>query len=54
MEAIWEELRLRAGEVPVPQWHKDLLDARRKAVEEDRETILEWNEVKHSLGAPPT
>jgi putative addiction module component (TIGR02574 family) len=50
MEAIWEELRLDADQVPVPQWHKDLLDSRRKAVDENREEILEWDEVKHSLG----
>ena len=53
MEAIWEDLRLRADQVAVPQWHKDLLDARRKAVDEGREEILEWDEVKHSLGSPP-
>jgi putative addiction module component (TIGR02574 family) len=53
MEAIWEDLRLRADQVPVPHWHKDLLDARRKAVDENREEILEWDEVKHSLGGTP-
>jgi putative addiction module component (TIGR02574 family) len=54
MEAIWEDLRLHADQVPVPQWHKDLLDVRRKAVDENREEILEWDEVKHSLGSTPT
>ena len=54
MEAIWEDLRLHADQVAIPQWHKDLLDARRKAVDENREEILEWDEVKHSLGASPT
>jgi putative addiction module component (TIGR02574 family) len=53
MEAIWEDLRLRADQVAVPQWHKDLLDSRRKAVDENREEILEWDEVKHSLGGTP-
>jgi putative addiction module component (TIGR02574 family) len=46
MEAIWEDLRLRAEQVEVPQWHKDLLDARRKAVNENREEILDWDAVK--------
>ena len=54
MEAIWEELRNHADEVAVPEWHKDLLDARRKAVDESREEILEWDDVKHSLGGTPT
>jgi putative addiction module component (TIGR02574 family) len=50
MEAIWEDLRLNAEQVPVPKWHKGLLDARREAVEANREEILDWDEVKHSLG----
>lgn len=50
MEAIWEDLRARAEEVPVPTWHKELLDERRKAVEEGREEVFEWDAVKDSLG----
>jgi putative addiction module component (TIGR02574 family) len=50
MEAIWADLRARAEAVPIPQWHRDLLDSRRKAVDEGREEILEWDEIKHSLG----
>jgi putative addiction module component (TIGR02574 family) len=50
MEALWEDLRSRAEGVPVPEWHKELLDARRKAVEAGQESILEWDEVKRSLG----
>jgi putative addiction module component (TIGR02574 family) len=50
MEAIWEDLRSRAEAVPVPDWHKKLLDARRKAVDEGREGVFDWDEVKKSLG----
>ncbi len=49
MEALWEELRAHVEELPVPEWQKKLLDARRRAVEEGREKILEWDEVKGSL-----
>jgi putative addiction module component (TIGR02574 family) len=49
MEAIWEDLRAQAERVPVPQWHKDLLDERRKAVEEGREELLDWDSIKGSL-----
>jgi putative addiction module component (TIGR02574 family) len=49
MEAIWEDLRSQADALPVPDWHKNLLDARLKAVEEGREPVLDWDEVKHSL-----
>jgi putative addiction module component (TIGR02574 family) len=50
MEALWEDLRSRAEGVPVPEWHKELLDDRRKAVEAGKESILEWDEAKGSLG----
>jgi putative addiction module component (TIGR02574 family) len=49
MEAIWEDLRAEAERVLVPQWHKDLLDERRKAVEEGREELLDWDSIKDSL-----
>lgn len=49
MEAIWEDLSANAANVPVPQWHKDVLDTRRKAVEAGREKILDWDDVKKSL-----
>ena len=49
MEALCEDLRSHIEAEPVPQWHKELLDERRKAVEAGREKILEWDEVKDSL-----
>ena len=50
MEAIGEDLRARAEQVPVLAWHKKLLDKRRKAVEEGREEVLDWDSIKDSLG----
>jgi putative addiction module component (TIGR02574 family) len=50
MEVLWEDLRSHTEGAAVPQWHKDLLDARRKAVEAGQEEILDWDEVKDSLG----
>ena len=50
MEAIWEDLRTNADAVLMPNWQKQLLDARRKAVAEGRERVLDWDEVKDSLG----
>jgi hypothetical protein len=50
MEALWDDLRANADVVLMPDWQKQLLDARRKAVSDGRERILEWDEVKDSLG----
>ena len=50
MEAIWEDLRTNADAVLMPDWQKELLDVRRKAVAEGRERVLEWDDVKDALG----
>ena len=52
MEAIWEDLRAQAGELPVPDWHKELLDERLKAVAEGRAEILDWEDAKRLLRTP--
>jgi Putative addiction module component len=52
MEASGEDLRAQAEQVPVPQWHRDLLDERRKAVEEGREPLLDWDSIKDALPSP--
>jgi putative addiction module component (TIGR02574 family) len=51
MEAIWDDLRSNAEAVLVPDWHKNLLDERRNVVEQGKEQVLEWDEVKDSLGS---
>lgn len=51
MEALWDDLRLRAEEAPVPESHKRLLDARLRAVEEGREEVLDWDAVKDDLAS---
>ncbi len=53
MEALWEDMRCHVENEPVPQSHKNLLDERRKAVETGREKILDWDEVKNSIGQRP-
>jgi putative addiction module component (TIGR02574 family) len=50
MEVLWEDLRSQVQEEPVPEWHKELLDNRQKAVEAGREKILDWDQIKDSLG----
>ena len=41
MEAIWEDLCAKADSIPVPDWHKDLLDARRDGVESGQEAVVD-------------
>ena len=44
MEALWADLSRTPADVPVPQWHRDVLKARM----ESPATWLDW-EVKASL-----
>lgn len=50
MEALWEDLRSHVQQSPVPDWHKNTLDQRRKALEEGREKVLNWDDVKNQIG----
>ena len=50
MEALWEDLRSNADAILVPDWQKDLLNARRRAVDQGQEQVLDWDDVKDSLG----
>jgi hypothetical protein len=37
MEDLWDDLCQREEDVPVPQWHKDLLDERERLINNRRE-----------------
>jgi hypothetical protein len=45
MEAIWADLSRAPSQVPVPDWHRDVLKTRR----ESPATWLDWEQVKASL-----
>ncbi|MFM9195201.1 MAG: addiction module protein [Planctomycetia bacterium] len=45
MEALWADSSRTAADVPVPQWHRDVLKARL----ESPATWLDWEQVKASL-----
>ncbi len=49
MEALWEDLCRREESVPVPQWHKDLLDEREVLIEEGRARFVDWETAKKQI-----
>jgi hypothetical protein len=57
MEALWADLSRTPSQVPVPDWHREVLKARH----ESPAKWLDWEQVKASLremadrdgGAPP-
>ena len=50
MEAIWEDLRGRVDEMDVPEEHRRILDERRTRISSGEAKLLDWDQVKHSLG----
>ena len=49
MEALWDDLCRREEDVPVPQWHKDILDERERAIAEGRAKFVDWETAKKRI-----
>ncbi len=49
MEALWENLCRRDEDVPVPQWHKDLLDERERLVRDGKARFIDWETAKKQI-----
>jgi putative addiction module component (TIGR02574 family) len=49
MELLWDDLCKSAEKVPVPDWHKNILDERKIAVAEGREKAVDWETAKKKI-----
>jgi hypothetical protein len=49
MEELWDDLRTRAENVPMPQWHKDLLDERERLIETGEAQFEDWETAKKRI-----
>ena len=49
MEALWDDLCRQEEAVPVPQWHKDLLDERERLVEQGKARFIDWEAAKKRI-----
>lgn len=49
MEALWNDLCGQPDDVPVPQWHKDLLDQRQLLIERGEAKFSEWDDARKRL-----
>ncbi len=52
MEALWEDMRQKAGESVIPKDHQELLDARWARVQSGETQLLDWDDVKETIGRP--
>ena len=49
MEALWDDLCRREEAVPVPQWHRDLLDERQRLIGEGKARFIDWETAKKRI-----
>ena len=49
MEELWDDLRTRAEDVPMPQWHKDLLDERGRLIESGQAQFDDWDAARKRI-----
>lgn len=49
LEEIWNDLLNHVEEVPVPEWHMDVLAAREKRILDGKANFKDWNEAKESI-----
>lgn len=49
MEALWDDLCRREEDIPVPQWHKDLLDERARLIEQGKARFMDWEAAKKRI-----
>ena len=49
LERVWESLCSQPGDVRSPEWHRDVLEARKRRLQDGRATVSPWNEAKARL-----
>ncbi len=46
MEALWDNLCRNETQVPVPEWHKQVLDERQRQIETGEAKFVDWDIAK--------
>lgn len=49
LERVWDSLCSKSGDVQSPEWHREVLEARKRRLEEGRATVAPWSEAKARL-----
>ncbi len=49
MESLWDDLCRREENIPMLQWHKDLLDERERLVLEGKARFTDWDTAKRRI-----
>jgi putative addiction module component (TIGR02574 family) len=46
LERVWGSLCSKPGDVRSPDWHREVLEARKRRLNEGRATVSPWSEAK--------
>ena len=49
MEALWKVMAQRPEEIESPDWHREVLEERRKAVENGEVEYIDWEVAKQQI-----
>ena len=49
LETVWDSLCSKTGDVQSPEWHREVLEARKRRLEEGQATVSSWDEAKARL-----
>lgn len=49
IDRVWADLRKNPSEIPVPDWHREILASRRKAFERGEIGYTDWETAKKEI-----
>jgi Putative addiction module component len=49
MEVLWDDLSQTEAELPVPQWHRDVLDERESEIAAGTAKFIDWEVAKQEI-----
>jgi putative addiction module component (TIGR02574 family) len=49
VQSLWERIAAKPDQVPVPEWHRQVLDERLAADQANREGTRPWEEVRDEI-----
>ena len=49
LETVWTEISGEPEKIEVPEWHKELLSERRRALKQGSIRVLDWEDAKKEI-----
>jgi len=49
LEALWDDLSRAPDQLESPEWHKGVLDERRRRLQTGEETLSDWETAKEDI-----